>query len=166
MLQIQVLGKGMIPRGYGLAPRKEFFKADLNLIQTILATPGLTVNMLNPETKKVIPVTKANVKTLWNKYRLDKVIVSPGFKPNDPTNPVIPAPVPVKPRVEVATMSVKATPDVDAVVSPVNVNASMVASTEKVEEDKPVEKVEVKKTEGNGIKPVINDNNKNNNQKK
>lgn len=71
MLKIQVLGKGLIPRGYGLAPRKEFFKADLNLIQTILMTPGLKVNMLNPEDGKIVAVTNANVKRLWERYRSD-----------------------------------------------------------------------------------------------
>lgn len=71
MLKIQVLGKGLIPRGYGLAPRKEFFNADLNFIGTILMTPGLKVNMLNPEDGKIIQVTNSNIKRLWNKYRSD-----------------------------------------------------------------------------------------------
>jgi hypothetical protein len=73
MLKIQVLGKGLIPRGYGLAPRKEFFKADLSLIQIILTTPGLKVNMLSPVDGKIIPVTRENVKKLWDKYRSDRI---------------------------------------------------------------------------------------------
>ena len=40
MLKIQVLGNGFIPRGLGIAPRREPFKADLLLIQTILASPA------------------------------------------------------------------------------------------------------------------------------
>ena len=74
MLNIQVLGKGMIPRGYGLAPRKEFFKADLTTIQSILITPNLKVNMRNPEDGKIIPVTNSNLRKLWDKYRSDRVV--------------------------------------------------------------------------------------------
>jgi len=91
MLKIQVLGKGLIPRGYGLAPRKEFFKADLNLIQTILMTPGLKVNMLNPEDDKIIAVTNANVKRLWERYRSDiptrKVVAGGITAPVAPVKP-------------------------------------------------------------------------------
>lgn len=76
MLKIQVLGKGMIPRGLGLAPRKEFFKADLNTIYAILVTPGLKVNMLNPENGSIVPVTTTNLKKLWDKYRSDKIVES------------------------------------------------------------------------------------------
>lgn len=68
MLKIQVMGKGMIPRGYGLAPRKEPFPADLNLIQVILSTPGLSVNMINPETNKPVPITNQNLLRMWDKY--------------------------------------------------------------------------------------------------
>lgn len=68
MLKIQVMGKGMIPRGYGLAPRKEPFPADLNLIQVILSTPGLSVNMINPETNKPTPITNQNLLRMWDKY--------------------------------------------------------------------------------------------------
>ena len=67
MLQIQVLGKGMIPRGLGLAPRKEPFPADLTLISTILRTPGLQVNMISPE-GRAIPVKTNNIKKLYEKY--------------------------------------------------------------------------------------------------
>lgn len=68
MLKIQVNGKGMIPRGFGLAPRKEPFAADLTLIGTILNTKGLTVKFVNPETGKFQDLTKANVKKIWDRY--------------------------------------------------------------------------------------------------
>lgn len=69
MLFIQVLGTGIIPRGFGLAPRKEPFKADLLLIQTILASPSkFTVNMLHPTTKRFVEITNKNVRTMYERY--------------------------------------------------------------------------------------------------
>ena len=68
MLRIQVLGTGMIPRGLGLAPRKEPFYADLTLIGTILSTPGLTVNMIHPGNGRIIEVTSSNCKSMYQKY--------------------------------------------------------------------------------------------------
>lgn len=69
MLKIQVLGKGMIPRGLGLAPRKEPFPADLTLIQTILNTRGdFKINFINPETGKFAPLTKQNCQQMYRKY--------------------------------------------------------------------------------------------------
>lgn len=69
MLKIQVLGNGMIPRGYGLAPRLEPFPADLTLIKTIMSTHGLTVNMLNPATGKFVNLTPKNVDKMWKSYK-------------------------------------------------------------------------------------------------
>ena len=67
MLKIQVLGNGLIPRGYGIAPRKDPFPADLVLIGTILNAPGLKVNMLHPD-GRYIPITKSNLKRMWESY--------------------------------------------------------------------------------------------------
>lgn len=67
-LRIQVLGTGLIPRGLGLAPRKEPFPADFTLIGTIMATNGLKVNFLNPTTNKFVELTNKNVKQMWDKY--------------------------------------------------------------------------------------------------
>ena len=68
-LMIQVNGTGMIPRGYGLAPRKEPFAAsDIHLINLILNTKGLTVNFVNPETNQLQSVTNKNLKQIWDKY--------------------------------------------------------------------------------------------------
>ena len=57
MLKIQVLGQGLIPRGHGIAPKKEPFPADLTLIGLILGTPGLKMNYINPETNQLAPLT-------------------------------------------------------------------------------------------------------------
>lgn len=68
MLKIQVLGKGLIPRGYGIAPKKTPFPADLTLIGIILSTPGLKVNFLNPETNVFSPLTRENYQRTYKKY--------------------------------------------------------------------------------------------------
>ena len=68
MIKIQVLGKGMIPRGYGLAPRTEPFFADLTFINTIMNTPGLTVRYLNPTTMQFGDLDRKNVKKIYDKY--------------------------------------------------------------------------------------------------
>lgn len=68
MLKIIVLGNGLIPRGLGLAPRKEPINADLNLIQLILSTPGLKVKMLHPEDGHLVDLTKSNLTSNWQKY--------------------------------------------------------------------------------------------------
>ena len=68
MLKIQVLGKGLIPRGLGLAPRKTPFDADLTLITTILNTHGLSVNYVNPEDGRLLPLNRQNCKRVWDKY--------------------------------------------------------------------------------------------------
>lgn len=79
MLKIQVLGNGLIPRGYGLAPRKDPFQADLTLIRTILSTAGLKVNMIHPETNRPVEITNQNLKRMWdtyNNYDMSKVKVN------------------------------------------------------------------------------------------
>ena len=68
MLKIQVLGRGLIPRGYGLAPRKNPFPADFTLIETILHTNGLQVNMVHPDDGHLVAVTTHNLRRLWNSY--------------------------------------------------------------------------------------------------
>ena len=65
MLKIQVLGHGLIPRGMGIAPRKEPFYADLNLIGLILQTPGLSVNYVT-SLGTLQPLTTKNLKKVWD----------------------------------------------------------------------------------------------------
>ncbi len=86
MLKIQVLGKGLIPRGMGLAPRKNPFFADFTMISTILATPGLQVNYLNPETNTMQSLTPKNLQRVWNKYSEWK----PKAPAEDPSRPHVP----------------------------------------------------------------------------
>lgn len=73
MLKIQVFGKGLIPRGYGLAPRKEPFSADLSLITLIMNTAGLTVNYIHPETKNSVPLTRESFQKVYRTYSSDVI---------------------------------------------------------------------------------------------
>lgn len=68
MLKIQVLGNGLIPRGLGLAPRKNPFPADYTLISTIMNSGNLRVNYLNPEDGRILPLNRTNLKRVWDKY--------------------------------------------------------------------------------------------------
>lgn len=65
MLNVQVLGSGLIPRGHGIAPRREPFQADKNLIQLMLGVSTLEVYMINPDNNKKILITHANFEKLW-----------------------------------------------------------------------------------------------------
>ena len=165
MLKIQVLGKGLIPRGYGLAPKKNPFPADLILIETILKNPGLKVRMMHPDDGHFVDVTTKNVKRLWDAYS-DKYTKDPkdGMHGKVSTNV---APVkPVAPKVEQKE---------EPVVAPTDVLKPQVETpvTEEVkEETKPVESKEEDKQETkteekqDGFKPMTNTNYDNNKKNK
>lgn len=156
MLKIQVLGKGLIPRGYGLAPKKNPFPADLILIETILKNPGLKVRMMHPDDGHFVDVTTKNVKRLWDAYS-DKYTKDPkdGMHGKVSTNV---APVkPVAPKVEQKE---------EPVVAPTDVLKPQVETpvTEEVkEEDKQETKTEEKQ---DGFKPMTNTNYDNNKKNK
>ena len=90
-LKIQVNGSGLIPRGYGIAPRKEPFMAnDIYFINLILNTKGLTVKFLNPETNSLQDVDRKNLKKIWDKYAnyvpgssSDSIASQPKFDPSE-----------------------------------------------------------------------------------
>lgn len=163
-LKIQVLGKGMIPRGYGLAPRKEPFMADRTLIATILATPGLKVKYLNPNTNKFEGLTRDNFNRIYQAYNgvtapTKKVAVT---APQAPLTPTPAAPVTPKAADVVSTAPVveekkEETPVED--VAPVVIEEETPAVEEKVEEDVVVPVAEEEEKSNN------NNYNKNNNYK-
>lgn len=161
MLKIQVLGKGLIPRGYGIAPKKNPFPADLILIETILQTPGLKVRMQHPGDGHFIDVTTSNIKKLWNQYS-DKYVKDPKAgmstkvevkKPESKplAGPTIPSPT--LPTIETPVEEVKVEEKVEEKIE--------VVKEEVKEEAKKEEKVEEKT---DTFKPMTNDNY--NNQKK
>lgn len=90
MLKITVEGKGLIPRGLGIAPRRTPFAADLPLIGTIMATPGLKVKYLNPIDNKLKPLTPSSLKAIYKQYGMDDHEASSGIKlaiPDTGNNP-------------------------------------------------------------------------------
>ena len=116
MLRIQVLGSGLIPRGHGIAPKKEPFPADLNLIGIILSTGGLKVNFVHPDSGNLTALTRENYQAMYKKYQ-NRIYTKPveveesGHKedtgaanPTSPVAPVVPTTVvaPVTPEVPVA----------------------------------------------------------------
>lgn len=91
MLKIQVLGKGLIPRGLGLAPRTEPFPADMTLIHTILCTNGLTVRYIHPETGQPRDLDNKNLKKVYERWGSTEYKKVPVAQPQQ--NPAPAAPV-------------------------------------------------------------------------
>jgi hypothetical protein len=91
MLPIIVEGRGLIPRGFGIAPRLTPFPADLQLIATIMNQGGLSASHVDPITKKKTPLTRENVRKVWDRYVNKKVEEKKEVKnSNKPSVPVIP----------------------------------------------------------------------------
>ncbi|MCM1439724.1 MAG: hypothetical protein NC131_11085 [Roseburia sp.] len=102
MIPIQVLGTGLIPRIGVLAPKREPFMADRMLIATIMSTPGLTVNFVNPETGATTQLTRKNMDRIiakWTGYKKGAKVETktstvtppaPEQKPTPPAPPVTP----------------------------------------------------------------------------
>lgn len=67
MLKIRVLGSGLIPRIGTLAPKKEPFLADANLIQIILYTKGLKPQYFDPAKETFADLTLVNFKKVYAK---------------------------------------------------------------------------------------------------
>lgn len=161
MLKIQVLGSGLIPRGYGLAPRKEPFPADLTLIHTIMSTPGLRVNMITPDDNRTIELNNGNLKRLWDKYK--------NYQATAParttiTNPVTPkTPEQMKP-VNAVQEEVKPQPVTPVVPQNLDVKKEELVEDKKVEDKKdsqPPKAQENTKDVNGGLKPIISDDKKN-----
>lgn len=103
MIKIQVLGTGMIPRDLGIAPRKEPFYADRDIIYTILNTPGLRINYLHPEDGRLLPLTRENMKKVLDKFKnatYDKPTATTPARPHVPEAPKKEEPKPEEKKVE------------------------------------------------------------------
>lgn len=66
-IPIKVNGRGLIPRGHGLAP-KSYVKADLQLIQLILGTPGLSMDFIQEDTNTLIPLNRNNYLEIYERF--------------------------------------------------------------------------------------------------
>ena len=111
-LPIKVNGRGLIPRGHGLAP-KSFVKADEQLVQLIMQTAGLSMEYIHPETNGLIPITRTNYRELFASHEAylnaknnatspSKTNVNPVTAPpvTTPVNPVTAPVTNVTPEVE------------------------------------------------------------------
>lgn len=185
MLRIQVLGSGLIPRGHGIAPKKEPFPADLKLIGLIISTAGLKVNFVHPESGNLVSLTRDNYQAMYKKYA-HKIYKKPEVAkveepktdgaPLNPENPntgenhggpVIPTPAPV---VTTPVVPVTPAPVVPPVVAPVEADKAPEVPAEKKEESaeftmKPIVSPEENKNKGNQNNNNNNRGQNNNNRK-
>ena len=163
MIKIQVLGTGMIPRDLGIAPRKEPFYADRDIIYTILSTPGLRINYLHPEDGRLLPLTRENMKKVLDKFKnatYDKPTATTPARPHVPEAPKKEESKPEEKKVEAPPTPPTPPKQETPPVNPQPKNETKVEAPKK-EESKPEEKkVEEKKDEkadkptSGGLKPV------------
>lgn len=72
MYPIKVLGRGLIPEGFGLAPRKNVFKASKRAIMNIICAPGLEVYLVHPVTKKSTKLTRLTFSKILDDYDFER----------------------------------------------------------------------------------------------
>ena len=162
MLRVQVLGSGLIPRGHGIAPKKEPFPADLRLIGLIISTAGLKINFVHPESGNLVELTRDNYQTMYKKYA-NKVCKKPEVeekkKEAAPLNPENPATDENNPGPTIPTPAPVVTPPVvpappAPVVDPAKDDKSPEDAAEKKDESgeftmKPIASPEENKNKGN-----------------
>lgn len=68
MIKIQVLGHGLIPRGNGIAPRKDPILADRDLIKLILNSGSLKAIAINPKNGALIPLNFKNLNRVYTAF--------------------------------------------------------------------------------------------------
>lgn len=151
MLPIICEGRGLIPRGHGLAPKKDPFPASPSLIAIILTNPGLLPIFVDPDTKRKTPLNRNNYQRIYKAYEdrvrgKKPVVVEEEPKEVEVQKPPViqppPPPPPITPPV------VQQTPPVQPVIEP--------KEEEKKEEEKEEEKVEEKKDDPEFVMdPVI-----------
>lgn len=146
MLQVIVLGSGLIPRGYGIAPRKTPFEVDLNTVKLFAYTAGLNTYAINPTSGAKVLLTPSNYEKT---YKLFTEIPTPVVeKPKPVTKPVSPQPIVLEPKTN--PQPVNPAPLKEAPTNQIQ-NAVMVVEEPKEDQD--------------GALPVIsNPNNQNNNK--
>lgn len=68
MIQVQIGGHGLIPRGNGLAPKKDPIMADKDLIKLMLNSGTLKLKAINPKTGAAIPLSFKNLDKIYNAF--------------------------------------------------------------------------------------------------
>lgn len=67
MIKVRILGSGLIPRGGGLAPKKEPIYVDFDYLTILMYTRSLRVQYLDPDTEKFHDMTLYNFKKTYDK---------------------------------------------------------------------------------------------------
>jgi len=67
MIRVRILGSGLIPRGGGLAPRKEPMLVDFNYLSLLMNTRNLKVLYQDPVTNSFHEMTVYNFKKIYVK---------------------------------------------------------------------------------------------------
>lgn len=65
MIKVRILGKGLIPRGYGLAPRKEPLEVDWNFLNILLNNGSFKIQGLDIDKKEFVEINLANAKKMY-----------------------------------------------------------------------------------------------------
>ena len=133
MIKDRILGHGLIPRGYGLAPRKEPLEIDWNFLNILLNNGSFKIQALVPDKKEFVDITIGNAKKMYELLSKKRTEVKEVIK----VEPKVVQPVKVQPVV------VKEEPII--VEEPIKVEEVV-----QVEEVLPVEEVKVEET----FKPV------------
>lgn len=154
-LQIQVNGKGLIPRGFGIAPRKELIKtSDLSFINLCLNTSGLKLKYLNPSNNKLEDLTRQNLMKVWRNYADYRPAVAP--------TPTIAPHVPEEPKAQAPVKEPEKVEEPEKIDEPIPAEAPVEKADESVVEEPKVEEPQVEEPATNNtgsIKPVISNNN-------
>lgn len=162
-LRIQVYGKGLIPRGLGLAPRIAPFPADQLLCATILNTNGLSLKFIHPETGNPVDLTKKNMKRMFELYD-GKIYKGTPTATTAPVTPQQKVETKTEPDVSKVTPSPATPQDHTKVETPVEEVKEEENSTTVTEETK-TDDTKVEEKSDNGLKPMNRpEENKNNYQ--
>ena len=65
MIKVRILGHGLIPRGYGLAPRKEPLEIDWNFLNILLNNGSFKIQALVPDKKEFVDITIGNARKMY-----------------------------------------------------------------------------------------------------
>lgn len=165
-IPIKVNGRGLIPRGHGLAP-KSYVKADLQLIQLILGTPGLSMDYIQEDTGTLIPLNRNNYLDIYERYVARESAKSAGVPVSGKASeeklfPPIPSPIPQTTQAQSQTQNNQ--PTVQRVPEPMKAPEAPKTPEHKPEEKKDDVKMETPedKKEDFSFKPVHKENEKKN----
>lgn len=81
MIRVRILGKGLIPRGGGLAPKKEPIYVDFDYLTVLVYSRNLRVQYLDPETGKFENIALNNFKKIYDKIspKVDQQLYEAGI---------------------------------------------------------------------------------------